>query len=139
MIGSNSDGQLRSLIERIERLNEEEAAIKSDKRDIFAEAKSAGFDPKVMRRVIQIRAGDAKEIEAFDELVDLYLGAMNNRPSPARPARVETPEAKIVEVAAPDPEPVAPAEKPKEPFPEIPTFLDRRNQTIAPPVGDPLV
>lgn len=138
MIGSNSDGQLRSLIERIERLNEEEAAIKSDKRDIFAEAKSAGFDPKVMRRVIQIRAGDAKEIEAFDELVDLYLGAMNNRPAPARPARASEPVTKVVEpavvaVSAPAPE------KPKEPFPELPTFLDRRKQTIAPSVGDPLV
>ena len=54
-VGGIAVDRLRSLIERIERLEEEKAAIASDIRDIFAEAKSAGFDVKIMRAVIKLR------------------------------------------------------------------------------------
>lgn len=81
------NGQLKSFVERIERLNEEEATIKEDKREIFKEAKAAGFDPKVMRRVIAIRAGDAAEQEEFETQVDLYLAALGHGNAFARDAR----------------------------------------------------
>lgn len=68
--------QLRSIVERIERLNEEERAIKSDKRDVFAEAKSAGFDPKALRKVIALRAKEPSEVEEENTIVELYLNEL---------------------------------------------------------------
>lgn len=68
--------RLRSLIERIERLEEERKAIGSDIRDIYQEAKSAGFDAKVMRRVIKIRAMDPGDVEEQDTLLNVYTTAL---------------------------------------------------------------
>jgi uncharacterized protein (UPF0335 family) len=68
--------QLRSIVERIERLNEEEAAIKSDKRDIFAEAKSVGYDPKALRKVISLRAREPNEVAEENAVVELYLNEL---------------------------------------------------------------
>ena len=81
------NGQLKAFVERIENLNAEEAAIKADKRDVFAQAKANGYDPKVLRRVIQIRAGDAAELQEFDTLVDTYLAALGHGNAFARDAR----------------------------------------------------
>jgi len=64
--------RLRSLIERIERLEEEKKALSSDIRDIYAEAKSGGFDPKVMRKLIALRKMDADELEEQEMLLDTY-------------------------------------------------------------------
>lgn len=79
--GHNSGGpisaeRLRSLIERIERLEEERAAIGSDIKDIFAEAKSAGFDVKVMRQLIRIRKQEPAEVEEQETLLDVYRRAL---------------------------------------------------------------
>lgn len=60
-VGGIAVDRLRSLIERIERLEEEKAAIASDIRDIFAEAKSAGFDVKIMKTVIKLRKMNAAD------------------------------------------------------------------------------
>ena len=68
--------RLRSLIQRIERLEEERTGIGSDIRDIYQEAKSAGFDAKVMRRVIKIRAMDPAEVEEQDTLLNVYATAL---------------------------------------------------------------
>ena len=69
--------RLRSLIERIERLNEEKAAIESDIRDIFAEAKSAGFDVKIMREIIKLRKQNAAERDEHETLLETYRRALD--------------------------------------------------------------
>jgi len=68
--------RLRSLIERIERLNEERKALGSDIKDIFAEAKSAGFDTDVIRDIIKIRAKEPAEVEEHETLLDVYRRAL---------------------------------------------------------------
>jgi uncharacterized protein (UPF0335 family) len=75
-VGGIAGERLRALIERIERLEEEKAAIAADIREIFAEAKSAGFDTKAMRQVIRLRRMDAADRRQMDELLDLYRQAL---------------------------------------------------------------
>lgn len=70
-----SDTRLKSLIERIERLIEERVAIGGDIRDIFTEAKSAGYVPKAMRKVIARRAMDASDLAEEDALIEAYEAA----------------------------------------------------------------
>ena len=73
---SNSHKHLKSIIERIEKLNEEKAALASDIKDIFAEAKSAGYDVKALRAVLADRKTDAKDVEELQNLVDNYKAAL---------------------------------------------------------------
>jgi len=68
--------QLKSLIERIERVEEEKAALAGDIREIYAEAKGHGFDTKIMREVVRLRKVEAHEREERDTLLDLYLSAV---------------------------------------------------------------
>ncbi len=68
--------RLRSLVERIERLEEERKALAGDIKDIYAEAKSAGFDVKVLRQIIRIRKQDQAEVEEQESLLDLYKRAL---------------------------------------------------------------
>jgi len=74
--GGIAGEQLRSLIERIERLEEERAGIGGDIRDVYAEAKGAGFDVKVMRRLIRLRKMDKADRDAEEALLDLYRAAI---------------------------------------------------------------
>ncbi len=74
--GNVSAERLRSLIERIERLEEERKALGGDIKDIFAEAKSAGFDVKVMRQLIRIRKQEPAEVEEQETLLDVYRRAL---------------------------------------------------------------
>lgn len=76
-IGGIAVDRLRSLIERIERLNEEKAAIESDIRDIFAEAKGAGFDVNIMREIIKLRKQNAAERDENDLLLETYRKALD--------------------------------------------------------------
>lgn len=69
--------RLRSLIERIERLEEEKTAISSDIRDIFAEAKSAGFDVKIMRTVIKLRKMNTADRDEQEFLLETYRKALD--------------------------------------------------------------
>lgn len=69
--------KLRSLIERIERLEEERNAVSSDIRDIFAEAKSAGFDVKTMRTILKIRKMDAADRDEREILLETYKKALD--------------------------------------------------------------
>ena len=76
-VGGIAVARLRSLIERIERLEEEKAAIASDIRDIFAEAKSAGFDVKIMRTVIKLRKMNAADRDEQEFLLETYRKALD--------------------------------------------------------------
>lgn len=74
---SNIAGErLRSIIERIERLDEERKALANDIKDIFSEAKSAGFDVKVIRQLIRIRKQEPAEVEEQETLLDIYRRAI---------------------------------------------------------------
>lgn len=75
-VGGIAADRLRSIIERVERLEEEKKALSSDIKDIMAEAKSAGFDVKVIRQVIRIRKQEPAEVEEMETLLDLYRRAM---------------------------------------------------------------
>ena len=68
--------QLLSFIERIERLEEEKSAIAEDMKSVFAEAKSTGFDTKVMKKVLAIRKKTQAERQEEDAILDLYLNAL---------------------------------------------------------------
>lgn len=72
--------RLRSLIERIERLEEEKKALGSDIKDIYAEAKSAGFDTKVMRKLITERRQEPATIAEVMTLMDVYRRALGMEP-----------------------------------------------------------
>ena len=74
--GNIAADRLRSLIERIERLEEERKALGSDIKDIFSEAKSAGFDVKVIRQLIRIRKQEPAEVEEQESLLDVYRRAL---------------------------------------------------------------
>ena len=76
-VGGIASDRLRSLIERIERLEEEKKALQSDIRDIFAEAKSVGFDVKAMRAVIRLRKMNVADRESEEYLIDTYRKALN--------------------------------------------------------------
>lgn len=76
-IGGIAVDRLRSLVERIETLNEEKAGIESDIRDIYAEAKSAGFDTKAMREIIKLRKMNAADRDEQELLVETYRKALN--------------------------------------------------------------
>jgi uncharacterized protein (UPF0335 family) len=73
---SFAKGQLKSLVERIERLEEEKKAIADDIKEIYAEAKGQGFDTKILRKVIGIRKRDSHEREEEAAILDLYLNAL---------------------------------------------------------------
>ncbi|KQT50321.1 hypothetical protein ASG47_19655 [Devosia sp. Leaf420] len=68
--------QLRAIIERIERMEEEKAAIAADIKEIYAEAKGNGFDTKILRKVVTIRKQDANERAEQEALLELYMSAL---------------------------------------------------------------
>ena len=69
-------GQLKSVIERIERLEEEKAALASDIREVYAEAKSAGYDTKVMRQIVKLRKMDSADRQEQEALLEVYMQAV---------------------------------------------------------------
>lgn len=76
-IGGIAVDRLRSLIERIERLEEEKAGIASDIKDVYAEAKSAGFDNKAIRAVIKLRKMNAADRDEQEIILDTYRKALD--------------------------------------------------------------
>ncbi len=74
--GGIAADRLRSIVDRVERLEEERKGLTEDIKDIFCEAKSAGFDPKVLKQVIRLRKLDPAEVEEADTLTDLYKRAL---------------------------------------------------------------
>jgi uncharacterized protein (UPF0335 family) len=79
--GGVAGSQLRSFVERIERLEEEKKGIADDIRDVFAEAKGQGFDTKVMRQVIRLRKKEPAERQEEEALLDLYMHALGMVPA----------------------------------------------------------
>jgi len=74
-------GQLKSVIERIERLEEEKKATAEQIKEIYAEAKSSGFDAKTIRKVVSLRKKPTEERQEEEALLDLYLSALGMLPS----------------------------------------------------------
>ena len=75
-VGGIAADRLRSIIERVERLEEEKKALSSDIKDIMAEAKSAGFDVAVIRAILRIRKQEPADVEEQEALLDLYRRAL---------------------------------------------------------------
>jgi uncharacterized protein (UPF0335 family) len=80
VLNSTAQGKLKSLIERIERLEEDKAAVAADLKEVYAEAKGDGFDTKIMRKVIRLRKTDKAKRQEEEALIDLYLSALGNTP-----------------------------------------------------------
>ena len=68
--------QLTQFSERIERLEEEKRALMADIRDVYSEAKGTGFDPKIMRQLVKMRAMDRELLQEQDELLETYRAAV---------------------------------------------------------------
>ena len=73
-------GQLKSIVERIERLEEEKKTIAADIKEVYAEAKANGFDTKILRKVISLRKRDRQEMQEEEAMVELYLSALGMIP-----------------------------------------------------------
>jgi uncharacterized protein (UPF0335 family) len=74
--GGIAADRLKSFIERIERLEEEKTAIAGDIREVYSEAKSTGFETKIMRQVVRLRKMEAHDREEQEQLLDLYKRAV---------------------------------------------------------------
>lgn len=130
---SNSRDLIKSFVERIERVNEEIKDLNGDKRDIFAEAKSQGFDTKALKIVIQRRAKDPDELSELNALVETYENALGTpvatraRATPQNLAGGEEVTQRTVNA------PTAgsnPARSASEPDLTLPDFLDRSRETV---------
>ena len=76
VLNATAQGRLKSFIERIERLEEDKAAVSNDMKEVFLEAKGEGFDVKIVRKVIRLRKQDKVKREEEAALIDLYLSAI---------------------------------------------------------------
>ena len=73
--------QLRSIVERIERLNEEDAAIKDDKKELFAEATANGYCAKTLRKIVSLRKIEPAERQEQEDVLDTYMAALGMIPA----------------------------------------------------------
>ena len=71
-----AQGKLKSIVERIERLEEDRAAVTADLKEVYAEAKGEGFDVKILRKVVRLRKQDKVKRSEEEALIDLYLSAI---------------------------------------------------------------
>jgi len=74
--GGISPEQLRNYIERIEKLEEEKAALQQDLNEVYNEAKANGFDTKIMRQIIRLRKKDHEDRQQEESMIDLYKNAL---------------------------------------------------------------
>lgn len=70
------NAQLLSIIQRVEKLNEDSAAIAADLKEVMSEAKSAGYDPKYIKKMVDLRKLDPDELDEQDELTKMYRDAI---------------------------------------------------------------
>ena len=75
-VGGIARDRLRTTVERIERLEEEKAALSADIREVYSEAKSTGFDARILRQIIRLRKLDGADRREQEELLDLYKLAL---------------------------------------------------------------
>ena len=73
VLNSEAQGRLRSIIERVERLEEDKAAIMADIKEVYAEAKGDGYDVKTIRQVVRLRRIDKAKRQEAEAILDLYL------------------------------------------------------------------
>lgn len=76
VLGGNAQGQLKSIVERVERLEQEKAEIAEQVKEVFAEAKGNGFDTKTLKKVIRIRKQTPAQRAEEATMLDLYLSAL---------------------------------------------------------------
>ena len=74
--GTSTHAQLKSVVERIERLEEEKKALSGDIKDVYAEAKANGFDTKALRKVVQLRKQDMAERREEEAILATYMAAL---------------------------------------------------------------
>jgi uncharacterized protein (UPF0335 family) len=74
--GAVSDDQLRLLIERVERLEEEKKGISDDIKDVYSEAKSQGYDSKIMKQIVRLRKMSNDDRQEMEAILDLYKSAL---------------------------------------------------------------
>jgi uncharacterized protein (UPF0335 family) len=79
-VGGIAGERLRSLIERIERLEEEKRTLGADIKEVYAEAKGTGFDTKIMRQIIRLRRMDKDDVDEQETLLDIYKRALGMLP-----------------------------------------------------------
>ena len=79
VLNSTAQTQLKTIIERIERLEEDKAAVMGDLKEVYAEAKGNGFDVKILRKVVRYRKQDRAKLQEEEALLDLYLSAIGDR------------------------------------------------------------
>lgn len=80
----SDDGQIKSIIERVQRLQEEKRTIEDDIKEVYAEARSSGYDVKVLRAVVKHLGKDMEEVAEFDAIFDLYLQSFHAAGKPSR-------------------------------------------------------
>lgn len=76
-VGGVAKDRLKSFVERIERLEEEKLALIADIREVYSEAKGAGFDVKIMRQLIRLRKMDSEDRSQMEAILDVYERALN--------------------------------------------------------------
>jgi uncharacterized protein (UPF0335 family) len=76
VLNGSAQGQLKSVIDRIERLEEDKKSVMEDLKSVYAEAKGNGFDTKVIRKIIRLRKQDTAQRQEEEALLDLYLSAI---------------------------------------------------------------
>ena len=87
-VGGIAADQLRSIIERIERLEEEKATLANDLKEVYGEARGNGYDVKTLRTVVRLRKMDTDQRLEQEELLDLYMNAVGMGVRPAEKASV---------------------------------------------------
>ncbi len=76
VLNTAAQTRLKTIVERIERLEEEKAAVASDLKEVFSEAKGEGFDVKILRKVVRLRKQDKAKRQEEEALLDLYFSAL---------------------------------------------------------------
>ena len=76
VLNQDAQGRLRTIVERIERLEQEKSEVMEQLKEVFAEAKGAGFDVKILRKVVRLRTQDRAKRQEEEAILDLYLSAI---------------------------------------------------------------
>jgi uncharacterized protein (UPF0335 family) len=76
VLNTSAQGKLKSLIERIERLEEDKAAVSADLKEVYLETKGEGFDVKIVRKIVRLRKQDTAKRQEEEALIELYLSAI---------------------------------------------------------------
>ena len=96
--------RLRAFIERIERLEEERVALSDDIREVYAEAKATGFDPKIMRQLVRLRKMESSDREEQEYLLDTYKAALGMIALPLESDKSVVPPTQLISEARTSPE-----------------------------------